>query len=156
MRADRIRELAESEDAVADDAVTVTRRWFEAANTADLDLFRSIVSAGYVHHSGAGDLSGEDVIEGFGYYKGAFPDYSYELHELLPVDGGTATVARWTMRGTHTGGPFFGAEASGRAFASPGLSLHRVVDGKIVEEWEYNADVGLMRQLGFVLAMSPI
>ena len=136
---------------MADDAVTVTRRWFEAANTADLDLFRSIVAAGYVHHSGAGDLSIDDVVEGFGFYKGAFPDFSYELHELLPVDGGSAAVARWTMRGTHSGEPFFGAEASGRAFASPGLSLHRVVDGRITEEWEYNTDLGQLRELGFTL-----
>ena len=86
--------------------------------------------------------------EGFTYYKTAFPDFRYDLEELLPVDGGSAVVARWTMRGTHHG-QFFGVAGTGRTFESPGLSLHRISDGRIVEEWEYGDDLGLMRELGF-------
>jgi len=130
--------------------VAVVQCWIDAVNAGDLDLFRSIVTPDYVHHSGAGDLTADDVVEGFGIYKAAFSDLTYELHELVPVDGGGAAVARWTMRGTHDG-PFFGAGPSGRVFASPGLSLHRVVDGRIAEEWEYNTDLGMLRQLGFRL-----
>ena len=133
------------------DAAGVVQRWFDAVNGADLELFRSIVAAGYVHHSGAGDLDADGVVEGFWFYKSAFPDLTYELHEIVTADDGSAAVARWTMRGTHTGGDFFGSAPAGRTFASPGLSLHRVVDGRIVEEWEYNADLTLMRQLGFGL-----
>ena len=43
----------------------------------------------------------------------AFPDFRYDLEELLLVDGGSAVVARWTMRGTHRG-RFFGVEGTGR------------------------------------------
>ena len=133
------------------EAVAVVGRLFDAVNRADVELFRSIVADGYLHHSGAGDLAADDVVAGFWFYKSAFPDLVYDVHEILPVDDGTAAVARWTMRGTHSGGDFFGSAPAGRAFVSPGLSLHRVVDGRIVEEWEYNADLGLMRQLGFAL-----
>ena len=133
------------------DAVAVVRRWIEAINTADLDLYQTVVAANLVHHSGAGDLALDEVVGGFRYYKAAFPDLTYELEEVLEIEGGAAAVARWTMRGTHTGDAFFGAEATGRTFASPGLSLHRVVDGRIVEEWEYNADLAMFRQLGLTL-----
>ena len=133
------------------DAVTVVRRWIDAINTADIDLYRSVVSPALVHHSAAGDLGFDEVVEGFWYYKRAFPDLVYDLQEVVDADGGSAAIARWTMRGTHTGSEFFGAAASGKAFASAGLSLHRVTDGRITEEWEYNADLGQLRQLGFSL-----
>jgi len=132
------------------DAAAAVQRWLDAVNTVDLDLFRSIVAPGYIHHSGAGDLTADDVVEGFWFYKRAFSDFRYELHELLTVEGGAAAIARWTMRGTHDG-PFFGAEPTGRTFASPGMSLHRVADGLITEEWEYNTDLGMLRELGFRL-----
>ena len=34
-------------------------------------------------------------------------------------------------------------------FASPGLSLHRIVDGRIVEDWEYGDDLAVLSDLGF-------
>jgi predicted ester cyclase len=52
------------------------------------------------------------------------------------------------MRGTNEG-PFFGSGPTQRMIASHGLSLHRVVDGRIAEDWEFNDDMGLMRGLGF-------
>jgi steroid delta-isomerase-like uncharacterized protein len=131
------------------DARSVVLRYLEAVNSGDIDAMAALQAPGFVHHSGAGDLDANGMKQGFIFYKSAFPDFRYELGELFPIDGGTAILARWTMRGTHTGGTFFGAVAKGRAFESPGMSLHRVADGLIVEEWEFNDDMGLMRQLGF-------
>lgn len=132
------------------DAMVVARAYIDAVNAGDPDAMAALTAPGFVHHSGAGDLDVDGVREGFSYYKAAFPDLRYDVHELLLVDGGSAVVARWTMRGTHRG-PFFGVEGTGRTFESPGVSLHRIADGRIVEDWEYNADVGQMRQLGFRL-----
>jgi len=130
------------------DATTVASAYIDAANAGDTDAMAALSAPGFVHHSGAGDLDVDGVREGLAYYRTAFPDLRYELEELLLVDGGSAVVARWTMRGTHRG-RFFGVEGTGRAFESPGLSLHRIVDGRIVEDWEYSDDIGQMRQLGF-------
>lgn len=130
------------------DAMTVARAYLDAANAGDPDAMAELTAPGFIHHSGAGDLDVDGVREGFGYYKAAFPDLRYDLEELVLVEGGSAVVARWTMRGTHRG-TFFGLEGTGQAFESPGLSLHRIVDGRIVEDWEYSDDIGQMRQLGF-------
>jgi len=67
---------------------------------------------------------------------------------MLVVDGGHAVVARWTIRGTHEG-PFSGSGPTHRTIASPGLSLHRIVDGRIVEDWEYGDDLAVLNDLGF-------
>jgi len=131
------------------DARSVVLRYLEAVNAGDAEAMAALQAPGFVHHSGAGDLDANGVRQGFTYYKSAFPDFRYELGELFPIDGGTAIAACWTMRGTHTGGTFFGAAGTGRTFESPGMSLHRIGDGRILEEWEFNDDMGLMRQLGF-------
>ncbi len=136
------------------DAAAVVRAYLDAVNAGDVDAFVALTAPGFVHHSGAGDLDSAGQREGYAYYKAAFPDLRYDLEALLLVDDGEAVVARWTMRGTHRG-EFFGVAGTGRIFASPGLSLHRIADGRIVEEWEYNADIGQMRQLGFRLEPPP-
>jgi len=132
------------------DASTVVRAYVDAANAGDVDAMAALVAPGFVHHSGAGDLDIDGVREGLAYYRSAFPDFRYDVEEMLPVDSGDAIAARWTMRGTHRG-EFFGVAGTGRTFASPGLSLHRVVDGRIVADWEFSDDIGQMRQLGFKL-----
>ena len=128
--------------------MAIARAYLDAANAGDTDAMAELTAPGFIHHSGAGDLDVDGVREGFAYYKAAFPDLRYDLEQLLLVEGGSAVVARWTMRGTHRG-EFFGVAGTGRTFASPGLSLHRIADGRIVEDWEYSDDIGQMRQLGF-------
>lgn len=128
-------------------AADVVRRLFEAVNANDEPAYRSIVAPGFVHHSGAGDLTADAAIDAFAHYQQAFGDLRYDIAEILPVDGDRA-VARWILRGTQTG-TFMGVPPSGKAFDSPGLSLHTVVDGRIVEEWEYNDDLTLLGALGF-------
>ncbi len=132
------------------DAIKIVRSYVGAANAGDTELMAAMTVPGFVHHSGAGDLDVDGVREGLAYYRAAFPDFRYDLEDLLLVDDGSAVVARWTMRGTHRG-EFFGVAGTGRTFASPGLSVHRISEGRIVEDWEYSDDIGQMRQLGFSL-----
>ena len=126
----------------------LVRRYVEAANVGDVDTMASLVAPGFVHHSGAGDLDMEGVKRGLQYYRTAFPDLVYDVHEALVVDGGKAVVGRWTMRGTHEG-RFSGAEPTHRTIAADGLSLHRIENGLIAEDWEYSDDVGVLQALGF-------
>ncbi|HLX35100.1 MAG TPA: ester cyclase [Candidatus Limnocylindrales bacterium] len=131
-------------------AVAVVARFFEAVNRGDTDGLRELAGPGYVHHSGAGDLDVDQVVRALGSYRTGLPDFRYEVETILPVDDGFGAVARWTIRATQSG-PFFGAPASGRETSSPGLSLHRVVDGRVVEDWEYGDDIAMFEALGFHL-----
>ena len=130
------------------DPLALLRRYLDAVNAGDLDAMAAMTGPGFVHHSGAGDLDIDGVRRGLMYYRTAFPDLVYDVEEMLVVDGGNAVVARWTIRGTHEG-PFSGSGPTHRTIASPGLSLHRIVDGRIVEDWEYGDDLAVLNDLGF-------
>jgi predicted ester cyclase len=55
---------------------------------------------------------------------------------------------RYTERGTLTGRPFLGIEADGQAYAKPGTTVYRVVDGRLAESWGVEDTLGWFRQLG--------
>jgi steroid delta-isomerase-like uncharacterized protein len=78
-------------------------------------------------------------------FRAAFPDQWWQIEDLIAE--GDRVVARTTMRGTHDG-DFFGIPASGRAVTLTGVHVIRIADGKIVEHWGSNDDLGLMRQIG--------
>ncbi len=58
-------------------------------------------------------------------------------------------VVRGTYRYTHEG-EFFGIAPTGKQVISTGTHLLRLTEGKIVEHWCNNDDLGVMRQLGVV------
>ena len=77
----------------------------------------------------------------------AFPDARNEIHDI--VAEGDRVVVRWTMTGTHTGGGL-GIPATGRAVRITGITMSRVVDGRITEHWIYRDDIAMLRQLGLM------
>jgi predicted ester cyclase len=53
------------------------------------------------------------------------------------------------MTGTHTGGGL-GLPATGRAVRIAGITMSRVVDGRIAEHWIYRDGIAMLRQLGLM------
>ena len=53
----------------------------------------------------------------------------------LLIEKDDLVVSNWTVRGTHTGTPFYGVAASGEAVEINGTAILRIRDGKIVEHW---------------------
>jgi predicted ester cyclase len=80
-------------------------------------------------------------------FRAAFPDVDWHIDDLIAE--GDKVVARTTMRGTHTG-DFFGIPPTGRQVEMTGVHVMRIADGRIIEHWGSNDDLGLMRQLGLV------
>jgi len=83
----------------------------------------------------------------------AFPDARNEIDDI--VAEGDRVVVRWTMTGTHTGGGL-GVPATGRAVRVAGITMSRVVDGRIAEHWIYRDDIAMLRQLGLMAAPSSV
>ena len=74
----------------------------------------------------------------------AFPDLDRTLEDL--VAEGDKVVARWTAKGTNTG-EFNGMPATGKFATSSGITIFRIADGRIVEEWSESDMLGLLQQL---------
>ena len=90
-------------------------------------------------------LAGHNAIVAL--FHAAFPDQWWQIEDLIAE--GDRVVARTTMRGTHDG-DFFGIPATGRSVRLTGVHVMRIADGRIVEHWGNNDDLGLMRQLGAI------
>jgi steroid delta-isomerase-like uncharacterized protein len=131
----------------------IVRRYREAHNANVLDELDAIVAADLTSHNllpglPPGRESGKQVHQGA---AASFPDLVTTTDDLIAE--GDRVVERWTSRGTHTGAPFFGAPASGKAFTIPGISIYRIADGRIVEHWGQFDQLGALQQLG--LAPTP-
>ena len=62
---------------------------------------------------------------------------------------GDKVVTRWTGRGTHDG-DLMGVAPSGKQVTVSGLTLSRLANGKVVEEYTNWDTFGMMQQLGVV------
>jgi predicted ester cyclase len=78
------------------------------------------------------DVRGQE-LEWWTQVRSAFPDMQFSV-DLL-IESGDLVVSNWTVRGTHTGTPFYGVAPSGEAVVINGTAILRIRDGKIVEHW---------------------
>ena len=63
----------------------------------------------------------------------AFPDMEFTVGLLIEKDD--LIVSNWTVKGTHTGAPFFDVAPTGAPVEINGTAILRMQDGKIVEHW---------------------
>jgi steroid delta-isomerase-like uncharacterized protein len=85
--------------------------------------------------------------------KKAFPDLKMSV--VLMAAEGDLVTAVWVFRGTHTGSGYDGLPPTGVKLELRGITVWRIVDGKIREEWtefdELQAAAQFMTQLKWPL-----
>jgi steroid delta-isomerase-like uncharacterized protein len=65
--------------------------------------------------------------------KQAFPDLRISVQNM--VAEGDKVAVLWTFQGTHTGSGYEGLPPTGTRVEIRGITIWRIVDGRIVEEW---------------------
>jgi Predicted ester cyclase len=137
----------------------LSRRIFEDVwNRKNLNAIDDLMSAGYVHHdAGAIAANGPEGYKQFvKSYMSAFPDAHFTIHDEFTLgrnEDGQDEITRWTVAGTHQG-ELAGIPPTGRRFSVTGISIARIVNGKITESWNNWDTLGLMQQLGVVPAQA--
>jgi predicted ester cyclase len=130
----------------------VRRTLDEIYASGDLALADELIAADFVDHDpdhGGQPTGPAAVKETVERLRGAFADLRFEvLDEIAEHD---RVVQRVVMRGRHTG-PLMSIEPTGREFASRHIYIWRIAEGRIAEHWGVRDDIGLLRQLGLVLA----
>ena len=130
------------------------RIFSEIWNQGKLDIADEIFAADFARYDpGNPDLTGAVGPDGFkqlvSTYRVAFPDTHWTVDEM--VAEGDLVATRWTSEGTHTG-ELMGMPATDLPVTVTGVSILRIADGKVVEEWVDWDSMGLMEQLGFAPA----
>ena|SRR5829696_1161882 len=110
----------------------------------------------------AGDLDALDELmapeiarefkEGIAEVRRAFPDY-HGTNEIQIAEG-DMVANRFVFYGTHQG-EFMGVAPTGREVRFTGLTIDRVVNGKIVENWIEGDLEDLLQQIGAVVRAAP-
>ncbi len=80
-------------------------------------------------------------------HRQAFPDWAEEIKQI--VAEGDLVATHFTSTGTNTGS-FLGNPPTGKQIHINEMSIYRIVDGKIVEQWLIPDLLSLNQQLGFI------
>lgn len=130
----------------------LVRREFEEMFTqgGDLDTAAEFYAPDYVlHEPTSGEVRGLDGAREFATtYREAFPDLQTAIEDQ--VAEGDKVVSRFSGRGTHLGESEEFGPATGNRIEITGITIDRVVDGKIVEEWTNFDALSLLQQIGLI------
>ncbi|HKH40108.1 MAG TPA: ester cyclase [Rubrobacter sp.] len=123
----------------AEENKTVVRREQEELwnHTGDLDAAEELFAAG----------EAEAAKQQAADFRRGFPDVISTIEDLIAE--GDKVVARWRSRATHQG-DYMGIAPSGKEVEFTGISFYRIEGGKIVQSWNSEDRLGLMRQIGAV------
>ena len=86
----------------------------------------------------------KEHIEG---WIASFPHLRFSVEQMLSE--GDRVVTQLLMEGTHQGS-WLGIPASGKQIQIRMFTVHRIAQGKIVEDWVLVESLGLFQQLGLV------
>ena len=132
------------------DAKQIVRRLFEEPWKGNWDVIDEYVAPGYIGHDPAepepirGPAGVRANIEK---YLTGFPGGGIRVDDQIAEGDKVAT--RWTGRGTHTG-EMAGISPTGKEVTVSGLTLSRLENGMVVEEWTTWDTLGMLVQLGAV------
>jgi steroid delta-isomerase-like uncharacterized protein len=113
------------------------KRWYrEVWNERKIETIRELLSPEFVGHYEHEEIKGINNWKErfFDTLVEAIPDFHVEIDDMLAH--GDQVVARWKVRGVFKG-KLFGMPPTGETIEFVGSSWTRVVDGKLIENWNY-------------------
>lgn len=128
----------------------VSRIWVEIWNQGALAVCDEVFAPGYIGHLPLMDVKGpEEFKQLVRTYRNAYPDVHLTIEDVFAV--GDRVAARWVSKGTHLG-DIMGIPASGNEIEIMGISLFRIENGKVAEEWEGFDTLKMMQQIDAIPA----
>jgi steroid delta-isomerase-like uncharacterized protein len=124
----------------------------EVFNKGDLNVADEVMAADYIEHAIVPpglppSLAGFKLFVPA--FRAAFPDFQFTVDDVIAE--GDKVVVRLTARGTQKG-EFAGLPASGKQATWLEIHIVDMADGKVVEHWVVQDQLGIMQQLGFIPA----
>jgi predicted ester cyclase len=129
---------------------SILARFVQAMANADADAAADVVDVGsFVDHSpGWGTSDFDSVMTTQRALRAAMPDLRYELDATCIVSEDDQVAGHSIVRGTHTGGPLYGADPSGQELVWTHSDFVRIAGGRVVERWTATDMLTLFQQAG--------
>lgn len=121
------------------------RAFEELLSKGRFELAEQLYDKDFVNHGIHRDIRLEEDQAALKGWHQAFPDLSI-VPEKLIADGDLVAVY-WIARGTNTGAGN-SLPATGKKAEQSGITIWRIVNGKIKEEWSAFDQLSMMQQLG--------
>jgi steroid delta-isomerase-like uncharacterized protein len=120
-------------------------------NRGRAEVLDEVFAADFLDHNAApGTPPGREGLKQVNLgIRAALPDIRTTVDEL--VAEGDKVVWRWSAEGTHQG-PLMGIPASGKRVTFSGITIDRLVGGRIAERWNQMDALGLLQQVGAIPA----
>ena len=126
---------------------TAKRAFEEILSRGRLELAQQFYAKDFVNHGIHRDATLEEDQAALKGWHQAFSDVAIVPEKLIAE--GDLVVVYWIARGTNTG-TGNGLPATGKKAELAGITIWRIVDGKIKEEWSAFDQLSMMQQLGLL------
>lgn len=138
--------------------IQLLTRWFnEVWNQGNLETVHELLSSDAVATGQAGSgvtLQGpQDFVPFVQQIRSAFPDMKIEVEDAFGADDKVAL--RWSGEMTHSGDAL-GIPATGKSVRLTGITIVRIVNGKIVAGWDNWDQLGMFEQIGVYTPPAPV
>ena len=133
----------------AEENKTIVRRLLEEPWTS-IDVVDDLVAETYVGYDPSlpQPLKGpQGFKDNVSMFRAAYSDARITVDDQIAEGDKVAT--RWTGRGTHTS-EFNGIAPTGKDVTVSGVTISKLEDGKVVEEWTNWDTLGMLVQLGAI------
>jgi len=128
---------------------TLKRAFDEILSAGRYELAEQLYAKDFVNHGVRSNSSLEEDQAALKGWHAAFPDVVIVPEKLIAEDD--LVTIYWIARGTNTG-TGNGLPATGKKAEMAGITIWRIVDGKIKEEWSAFDQLSMMKQLGLLPA----
>jgi steroid delta-isomerase-like uncharacterized protein len=133
-----------------EDNKALMRRFLEEVfNKQKLTAIDEFIAPNHVDHTLPPFLptTPEGTKRAINMFLAAFPDVQLTVDDMIAE--GDKVVTRYTSRGSQKGA-FMGIPPTGKQMTVSSIIIARFADGKIVEEWGLDDQVGMLQQLGVI------
>jgi serine phosphatase RsbU (regulator of sigma subunit)/predicted ester cyclase len=124
----------------------LVRRFLEAHAKGDLDAMEEMLAPDFFDHNliPGQRPDREGYLQSTAEYHGAFSDTRYVIEKQLAE--GEEVVTTFAASATHDRGEYMGIAPTGRVFEALLILIHRIVAGKIAEEWSQGSGLAELTQ----------
>src|SRR5215203_1639028 len=120
----------------AQENMALARRLMEARIKGALDAVDGMLAPDFVNHNRllpGQESDREDYLRGIAAYQAALSERRLIIEDQEA--GGDKVVTRFLVHAIHDRGKLMGVAPTGRELTNRAIVIHRIVEGKIAEEW---------------------